>query len=79
MQHKKSLDPGDNAAMVEARRQFLGAGHYAPLARRLAELAAERAPRRWLDIGCGEGYYSARLGEAWQAPKAMPWTSPARQ
>ncbi|MCS9359204.1 methyltransferase domain-containing protein, partial [Pseudomonas aeruginosa] len=64
VQHKKSLDPGDNAAMVEARRQFLGAGHYAPLARRLAELAAERAPRRWLDIGCGEGYYSARLGEA---------------
>ena len=47
VQHKKSLDPGDNAAMVEARRQFLGAGHYAPLARRLAELAAERAPRRW--------------------------------
>ncbi len=43
VQHKKSLDPGDNAAMVEARRQFLGAGHYAPLARRLAELAAERA------------------------------------
>ncbi len=64
VQHKKSLDPGDNAAMVEARRQFLGAGHYAPLARRLAELAVERAPRRWLDIGCGEGYYSARLGEA---------------
>ncbi|MBE0772565.1 SAM-dependent methyltransferase, partial [Escherichia coli] len=30
VQHKKSLDPGDNAAMVEARRQFLGAGHYAP-------------------------------------------------
>ncbi|EVT86802.1 SAM-dependent methlyltransferase [Pseudomonas aeruginosa VRFPA09] len=24
VQHKKSLDPGDNAAMVEARRQFLG-------------------------------------------------------
>ena len=70
VQHKKSLDPGDNAAMVEARRQFLGAGHYAPLARRLAELAVERAPRRWLDIGCGEGYYSARLGEAWPAPKA---------
>ncbi|GBL54326.1 RRNA methyltransferase [Pseudomonas citronellolis] len=64
VQHKKSRDPGDNAAMVEARRQFLGAGHYAPLAQRLAELAAERAPARWLDIGCGEGYYTAQLAEA---------------
>lgn len=64
VQHKKSLDPGDNAAMVEARRYFLGAGHYAPLAKRLAELAAERNPGRWLDIGCGEGYYTAQLGEA---------------
>ena len=39
VQHKKSLDPGDNAAMVEARRRFLDAGHYAPLAERLAQLA----------------------------------------
>lgn len=64
VQHKKSRDPGDNAAMVEARRRFLDAGHYAPLARRLAELAAEQSPSRWLDIGCGEGYYTARLAEA---------------
>ncbi|CAD5109090.1 putative RNA methyltransferase [Zestomonas carbonaria] len=64
VQHKKSRDPGDNQAMVEARRRFLDAGHYAPIARRLAELAAERAPRNWLDIGCGEGYYTARIAEA---------------
>ncbi|GAB3388532.1 class I SAM-dependent methyltransferase [Azotobacter armeniacus] len=64
VQHKKSRDPGDNQAMVEARRRFLDAGHYAPLARRLTELAAERAPRRWLDIGCGEGYYTEQLAEA---------------
>lgn len=64
VQHKKSRAPGDNSAMVEARRRFLDAGHYAPLARRLAELAAERSPSRWLDIGCGEGYYSAQLAEA---------------
>ena len=63
VQHKNSRDPGDNQAMVEARRRFLDAGHYAPLARRLAELAAERAPRSWLDIGCGEGYYTAQLAE----------------
>ncbi|MGE7993276.1 putative RNA methyltransferase [Pseudomonas sp. NPDC089554] len=64
VQHKNSRDPGDNQAMVEARRDFLDAGHYAPVAKRLAELAAERAPRSWLDIGCGEGYYTAQLAQA---------------
>jgi 23S rRNA (guanine745-N1)-methyltransferase len=64
VQHKNSRDPGDNAAMVEARRRFLDAGHYAPLATRLAELAATRTPARWLDIGCGEGYYTAQLASA---------------
>ena len=32
------------------------AGHYEPLAKRLAELAASYAPARWVDIGCGDGY-----------------------
>ena len=64
VQHKKSRDPGDNAAMVEARRRFLDAGHYAPIAARLAEHAQALQPASWLDIGCGEGYYSARLAQA---------------
>jgi len=64
VQHKNSRDPGDNQAMVEARRDFLDAGHYAPVAERLAQLAQERAPGTWLDIGCGEGYYTARIGQA---------------
>ncbi|TBV16716.1 putative RNA methyltransferase [Stutzerimonas kirkiae] len=64
VQHKNSRAPGDNQAMVEARRRFLDARHYAPLAARLAQLAAERQPRRWLDIGCGEGYYSTRIAQA---------------
>jgi 23S rRNA (guanine745-N1)-methyltransferase len=64
VQHKNSRDPGDNAAMVEARRRFLDGGHYAPLATRLAELAAARSPARWLDIGCGEGYYTAQIADA---------------
>lgn len=64
VQHKNSRAPGDNAAMVEARRRFLDGGHYAPLAARLAALAAEYAPTRWLDIGCGEGYYTERLASA---------------
>ena len=64
VQHKNSRDPGDNQAMVEARRDFLNAGHYAPVAKRLAELAASYAPDRWVDIGCGEGYYTAQIAEA---------------
>ena len=64
VQHKNSRDPGDNAAMVEARRRFLDGGHYAPLAKRLAELAASYKPAHWLDIGCGEGYYTQQLAEA---------------
>ncbi|MBA1297419.1 putative RNA methyltransferase [Pseudomonas carnis] len=64
VQHKNSRDPGDNLAMVEARRDFLNAGHYAPVAKRLAELAVERAPQRWVDIGCGEGYYTAQIAQA---------------
>ncbi|UVE19765.1 methyltransferase domain-containing protein [Pseudomonas sp. LS44] len=64
VQHKNSRDPGDNQAMVEARRRFLDGGHYAPIAARLAGLAAERAPQTWLDIGCGEGYYTAQIAQA---------------
>ena len=54
-------------------------GHYAPLARRLAELAAERAPQRWLDIGCGEGYYTAQLAEALPDAEGYALTSPAKR
>ena len=64
VQHKNSRDPGDNQAMVEARRDFLDAGHYAPVAQRLAELAAAYQPGAWLDIGCGEGYYTAQIAQA---------------
>jgi 23S rRNA (guanine745-N1)-methyltransferase len=64
VQHKNSRDPGDNVAMVEARRRFLDGGHYAPLAKRLAELAAGYNPVGWLDIGCGEGYYTTQIADA---------------
>ncbi|MBL8443163.1 MAG: methyltransferase domain-containing protein [Zoogloeaceae bacterium] len=63
VQHKRSRDPGDNQTMVEARRRFLEGGHYAPVARQLAMLAKTHGPRRWLDIGCGEGYYTAAVAE----------------
>lgn len=64
VQHKNSRAPGDNPAMVQARRDFLSAGHYAPLAQRFATLMQERQPRKWLDIGCGEGYYTEHIAQA---------------
>lgn len=62
VQHKRSRDPGDSAEMMQARRAFLDAGHYQPLrdavAQRLSTLPGEH-PQSILDIGCGEGYYTA--------------------
>ena len=57
---------GDNAEMVEARRDFLSRGYYEPLADRLASLVTDRTPRfgAVLDAGCGEGYYTDKIESA---------------
>lgn len=64
VQHKASRSPGDSAPMVQARRDFLSAGHYAPVADFVARQVAELAPGSWLDLGCGEGYYTQALAQA---------------
>ncbi|WP_272671736.1 23S rRNA (guanine(745)-N(1))-methyltransferase [Providencia sp. PROV123] len=61
VQHKRSKDPGDNAEMMQARRQFLDAGHYHPMREKVAEKIIQFIPSSntsLLDIGCGEGYYT---------------------
>ena len=57
---------GDNKDMVLARRAFLGAGYYAPLADRLSRLASEYTPANGclLDAGAGEGYYTDKIESA---------------
>ncbi|MCF1458108.1 MAG: 23S rRNA (guanine(745)-N(1))-methyltransferase [Shewanella sp.] len=69
VQNKKSKDPGDNKEMMLARRSFLDAGYYEFLSQRVGELALEYVPDcyRVLDLGCGEGYYTARLHQALSA------------
>ena len=65
VQQKHSLNPGDTREQVLARREFLEAGFYAPIADTLVETAKRLGiTGQILDVGCGEGYYSARLADA---------------
>lgn len=57
VQNKRSKDPGDSKAMVQARSRFLGKGFYAPLAEALAATVLAQPVGALLDAGCGEGYY----------------------
>ena len=52
--------PGDTPDALYARRRFLGAGHYAPIAAALASALGE-PDGPVLDVGCGEGYYLSQL------------------
>lgn len=68
VQKKRSREPGDSSEMLQARRRFLDAGHYRPLAEAICAMlggsnaAGDRGA--CLDIGCGEGYYSRALAAA---------------
>lgn len=68
----RSKHPGDTREMLTSRRRFLGTGHYAPIGRRVSELAVshlipssfpDQNHRLVLDAGCGEGYYLGLLQE----------------
>ena len=75
VQQKKSKAPGDSQASIEARKQFLNAGYYQPLqaliCQKIVELLAKNElpseqtgkPVNWLDIGCGEGYYTQAMAQ----------------
>ena len=69
VQNKRSLNPGDTREQVLSRRAFLEAGFYAPIAQALCAAAKElNCAGPILDVGCGEGWYSAQLSEALDAP-----------
>ncbi|AQQ68396.1 23S rRNA methyltransferase [Microbulbifer agarilyticus] len=73
VQQKRSREPGDSPEMLNARRRFLEAGHYAPLADAIcAQLMLVREQLQTpvlLDVGCGEGYYDRALVQAgWPEP-----------
>ena len=69
VQQKHSLSPGDTREQVLSRRSFLEAGYYTPIADALIAAAKKHgAAGEILDIGCGEGWYSARLAQALGLP-----------
>ncbi len=61
VQHKRSKEPGDSKEMILARKQFLSAGFYAPIAEKLTDLVESDYESDSgiciMDAGCGEGYY----------------------
>ncbi len=65
VQQKRSRDPGDSKEMVAARRRFLNAGHYQPIAAAVSQAVLAERPANatisCLDAGCGEGYYLRQL------------------
>lgn len=75
VQKKRSLDPGDSKDMVAARRRFLDAGFYQPIAAAVSRLVLadqpENASLSCLDAGCGEGYYLRQLAAALGAGQSL--------
>ena len=70
----RSKRHGDDRTMVAARTAFLDAGYYAPLCTAIAQAAAENVPESpvVLDVGCGEGYYTAAVERALCAAGKTP-------
>ena len=68
VQKKRSRDPGDSKEMVAARRRFLNAGFYQPIAAAVSRATLADLPpgatASCLDAGCGEGYYLRQLAAA---------------
>lgn len=68
VQQKHSLNPGDTNEQVQARREFLSEGFYAPIVEALIRISKKyQCQGPLLDVGCGEGYYCTQLAQALNA------------
>jgi 23S rRNA (guanine745-N1)-methyltransferase len=63
-QDRRSKEPGDTAAAVQARRRLHDLGVTEPLLLGIAELAAASPSDVVLDAGCGDGFYLGSLARA---------------
>jgi len=60
---KRSQQPGDDKAMISARRRVHDAGLYRTLADAISQVLQDcgQRPAVALDLGCGEGFYTAAI------------------
>ena len=72
---KQSAEPGDSPAMMRSRRAFLREGFYDQMSAAantaVAEILAGRQETHVADLGCGEGFFTARLKQALAAALAI--------
>ena len=78
-QQKSSREPGDNAEMIQARADFLQAGHYAPLRAAVTDALHPLQSQDLLDLGCGEGYYTDAMRGVAAAVTGLDISKPAIQ
>ncbi|QHC59966.1 hypothetical protein [Rathayibacter sp. VKM Ac-2760] len=69
---------GDTAAMVQAREELLGSGHYRPIQEAVAAAVPEEA-RLVVDLGCGTGAYLAAVLDARPVASGLGSTCPRRR
>ncbi|UNU74077.1 methyltransferase domain-containing protein [Moraxella nasovis] len=77
VQHKRSHHAGDTPESVQARRRFLAGGFYEPLRAKIGEIIAAQKVHTALDIGCGEGYYTAQIAKQTHQVFALDIAKPA--
>lgn len=73
---KQSAEPGDSPAMLQSRRTFLQRGFYDQMAdaaaQAVAAVIAGRPAPQIADLGCGEGYFTARVKAACTTDEVAP-------
>lgn len=61
---RKQKASGDNAEMVAARTRFLEEGPYDFMRQDVNKRIEAIHPQTYLDLGCGQGYYTRQLGKS---------------
>lgn len=62
---RRSSHPGDDAAMIQARRRFFDSGAFDPLTKLIlnSSFITQRSSLSFLDCGCGEGHFLGALSK----------------
>lgn len=66
---KAQDNSGDNKEMMQARRRTMDRGYYKSLAEKIVEIIAQFPHEDILDIGCGEGYITGSIANAYDESK----------